>query len=74
MSNCGEFSDDKPKEECGVFGIFGHPKAAELSYLGIRALQHRGQESAGIVSSDLTAFHTVSHAIAEMDPICNICY
>ena len=57
MPNCGEFSDDKPKEECGVFGIFGHPKAAELTYLGLRALQHRGQESAGIVASDRTTFH-----------------
>ena len=37
---------------CGVFGIFGHPEAANLAYLGLHALQHRGQESAGIVSSD----------------------
>src|SRR5947207_3185602 len=37
---------------CGVFGIFGHPEAANLTYLGLHALQHRGQESAGIVSSD----------------------
>ena len=44
--------DDKPKDECGVFGIFGHPKAVELTYLGLRALQHRGQESSGIVASD----------------------
>lgn len=41
-----------PKESCGVFGIFGHPEAATLTYLGIYALQHRGQESAGIVASD----------------------
>ena len=41
-----------PKEECGVFGIFGHPDAANLTYLGLYALQHRGQESAGIVTSD----------------------
>jgi amidophosphoribosyltransferase len=40
------------KEYCGVFGIFNHPHAAELTYLGLYALQHRGQESAGIVSSD----------------------
>lgn len=39
-----------PKHYCGVFGIFGHPKAAELTYYGLYALQHRGQESAGIVS------------------------
>ncbi len=37
---------------CGIFGIFGHPEAANLAYLGLHALQHRGQESAGIVSSD----------------------
>ena len=43
---------DKFHEECGVFGIFGHPDAANLTYLGLYALQHRGQESAGIVSSD----------------------
>ena len=43
---------DKLHEECGVFGIFGHPDAANLTYLGLYALQHRGQESAGIVSSD----------------------
>jgi amidophosphoribosyltransferase len=40
------------KEHCGVFGIYGHPRAAELTYLGLYALQHRGQESAGIVTSD----------------------
>lgn len=43
---------DKIHEECGVFGIFGHPDAANLTYLGLYSLQHRGQESAGIVSSD----------------------
>jgi len=43
---------DKFREECGVFGIFGHAEAARLTYLGLYALQHRGQESAGIVSSD----------------------
>ncbi|MCK9417766.1 MAG: amidophosphoribosyltransferase [Nitrospirae bacterium] len=43
---------DKFHEECGVFGIFGHLDAANLTYLGLYALQHRGQESAGIVSSD----------------------
>ena len=39
-------------EECGVFGVYGHPEAANLAYLGLYALQHRGQESAGIVSSN----------------------
>src|SRR6056297_2468968 len=43
---------DKFQDECGVFGIFGHPEAANLTYLGLYALQHRGQESCGIVSSD----------------------
>src|ERR1700747_3609447 len=46
-SNLDEFH-----EECGVFGVFGHPEAANLVYLGLYALQHRGQESAGIVASD----------------------
>ena len=43
---------DKFKDECGVFGIFGNPEAANLTYLGLYALQHRGQESAGIATSD----------------------
>ncbi len=46
-----------PKHYCGVFGVYGHPNAAELSYYGLYALQHRGQESAGIVSSDGKQFH-----------------
>lgn len=41
-----------PRHYCGVFGIFGHPNAAELTYYGLYALQHRGQESAGIVACD----------------------
>lgn len=43
---------DRLREECGIFGIFGHRDAANLTYLGLYALQHRGQESAGIVISD----------------------
>jgi amidophosphoribosyltransferase len=43
---------DKFREECGVFGIFGHPEASNLTYLGLYALQHRGQESAGIAAAD----------------------
>ena len=43
---------DKFHEECGVFAIYGHPEAAKLAYLGLYALQHRGQESAGICTSD----------------------
>ncbi|RNC67866.1 MAG: amidophosphoribosyltransferase [Desulfuromonadales bacterium] len=42
----------RPTEECGIFGIYGHPEAANLAYLGLYALQHRGQEACGIVSSD----------------------
>ena len=50
--------DDKFHEECGVFGIFGHDDAAALTALGLHALQHRGQEAAGIVSFDGEHFHT----------------
>lgn len=41
-----------PQHECGIFGVFGHPNAAVLTYYGLFALQHRGQESAGIVTSN----------------------
>ena len=44
-------------EECGIFGVFGHPEAANLAYLGLYALQHRGQEGAGICSSDGKTLH-----------------
>ena len=53
--NCSADTDPdhyKPREECGVFGIFGNDKAANLTYLGLYALQHRGQESAGIATCD----------------------
>ncbi len=43
---------DEVKHHCGVFGIYGHPRAAEITYLGLFALQHRGEESAGIATSD----------------------
>jgi amidophosphoribosyltransferase len=52
-----DVDDDKLREECGVFGIFGHEDAAALTALGLHALQHRGQESAGIVSFDGGMFH-----------------
>ena len=42
---------------CGIFGIIGHREAANMTYLGLYALQHRGQESAGIVSSDSVGLH-----------------
>jgi amidophosphoribosyltransferase len=45
------YADDHFHDECGVFGVFGHPEAANITYLGLYALQHRGQESAGIVAS-----------------------
>ncbi|MCX7590207.1 MAG: amidophosphoribosyltransferase, partial [Kiritimatiellae bacterium] len=44
--------DCRPRDTCGLFGIYGHPQAAELTYYGLFALQHRGQESAGITVSD----------------------
>jgi amidophosphoribosyltransferase len=44
------YDDDKPHDECGVFAVSGSPRAAELAFMGLYALQHRGQESAGIVS------------------------
>src|SRR5512137_2606716 len=49
--------NEHPKHYCGVFGIYGHPNAAELVYYGLYALQHRGQESAGIVTSDGKRFY-----------------
>jgi amidophosphoribosyltransferase len=48
---------DKLHEECGVFGIHGQPEAATMAYLGLYALQHRGQESAGIASADGVKLH-----------------
>ncbi|MBP6704190.1 MAG: amidophosphoribosyltransferase, partial [Vicinamibacteria bacterium] len=51
--------DDHFRDQCGIFGIFGHPEAANLTYLGLYALQHRGQESAGIVTSDGESLKTV---------------
>lgn len=48
---------DKFREECGIFGIFGHPEASTLTQLGLFALQHRGQEACGIVSSDGAELH-----------------
>jgi amidophosphoribosyltransferase len=47
----------RPTEECGIFGIYDHPEASNLAYLGLYALQHRGQESCGIVSSDGVGLH-----------------
>ncbi|MFT3744312.1 MAG: hypothetical protein QM785_08450 [Pyrinomonadaceae bacterium] len=52
-----EIALDKLHEECGIFGIFGHPEASTLTQLGLFALQHRGQEACGIVSSDGVELH-----------------
>jgi amidophosphoribosyltransferase len=52
------FDDDKLHEECGVFGVIGHTDSAALTALGLHALQHRGQEAAGIVTFDGDHFHT----------------
>ncbi len=62
------FADDHFHDECGVFGVFGHPEAANLAYLGLYALQHRGQESAGIISSDGTELH-LHRAMGEVEEI-----
>ena len=48
---------DRLREECGIFGVYGHPDASALVALGLHALQHRGQEAAGIVSYDQKQFH-----------------
>jgi amidophosphoribosyltransferase len=55
------FDDDKLHEECGVFGVFGHEDAPALTALGLHALQHRGQEAAGIVSFDGVQFTSERH-------------
>lgn len=51
-------TDDKPHDQCGVFGVWGHPEASKITYLGIHALQHRGQESAGICTLQEGRIHT----------------
>jgi len=56
-----ELDGDTLHEECGVFGIFGHPGASALTVLGLHALQHRGQEAAGIVSYDKGQFIAERH-------------
>ena len=51
-------TDDRLREECGVFGVLGHPDSAQLTVLGLHALQHRGQEAVGIVTFDGTKFQS----------------
>jgi len=53
-----DLEGDRLREECGVFGIFNHPEAAAITALGLHALQHRGQEAAGIVTFDGQRFHS----------------
>jgi amidophosphoribosyltransferase len=62
------YADDRFHDECGVFGVFGHEEASKLTYLGLYALQHRGQESAGIVSSDGGELH-LHRAMGEVEEI-----
>ena len=59
--SCFDPDGDRLKEECGVFGIFGHAEAAALTALGLHALQHRGQEGCGIVASDGEKFSIEKH-------------
>jgi amidophosphoribosyltransferase len=53
-----DLAEDRLREQCGVFGIFNHPDAAAIVALGLHALQHRGQEAAGIVAYDGVRFHS----------------
>src|ERR1700720_1868550 len=57
MNRLIEIENDRFHDHCGVCGVFGHSEAAKMAYLGLYALQHRGQESAGIVSSDGRELH-----------------
>jgi amidophosphoribosyltransferase len=57
---------ERPREECGIFAVYGHEEAAKLTYFGLYALQHRGQESAGIVASD--GKHVVEHKAMGLVP------
>jgi amidophosphoribosyltransferase len=59
-------TEGAPREYCGVFGVFGHPDAAKLTYFGLYALQHRGQESAGIAASD--GRHVTEHRAMGLVP------
>jgi amidophosphoribosyltransferase len=68
MSQTGIFADDHFHDECGVFGIFGHAEASKLTYLGLYALQHRGQESAGITSTEGVELH-VHRAMGQVQEI-----
>jgi amidophosphoribosyltransferase len=58
MTGTDDATSDFLREKCGVFGIFGHPDAAAITALGLHALQHRGEEAAGIVSFDGARYHS----------------
>ena len=66
MEKLHNILQDRPKDECGVFGVFGHEDAARLTYFGLYALQHRGQESTGIVTSD--GMHLSQHKAMGLVP------
>ena len=67
MENSIIFSDDeRPMDECGIFAVYGHEEAAKLAYFGLYALQHRGQESAGIIVSD--GRHVIGHKAMGLVP------
>ena len=68
MNDLMALQDDRFHDHCGVFGVFGHPEAANLTYLGLYALQHRGQESAGIASSTGSDLH-IHRAMGEVEEI-----
>ena len=56
-----DHDDDKPREECGIVGVFGHAEAALMAALGLHALQHRGQEACGLTTYDGIKFHNERH-------------
>ena len=68
MNRLIEIENDRFHDHCGVCGVFGHPEAAKMAYLGLYALQHRGQESAGIVSSDGTELY-LHRAMGDVEEI-----
>src|SRR5579863_10119342 len=68
VSKSIQLDDEHFHDHCGVFGVFGHPEAAKLTYLGLYALQHRGQESAGIASTDGADLH-VHKAVGHVQEI-----
>ena len=64
-------TDDKFHDECGVFGIYGHKQASSMTYLGLYALQHRGQESAGMVVAAPSGGLRLSRAMGYVGDVFN---